>query len=69
MDARRKSSTKLKIFEKIEYGFRCGDFDCLGTPFCFYSTILSRNKAIEKHKKNTGHREIYRCVAEDYGTS
>lgn len=66
MDARRKSSTKLKVFEKTEYGFHCGDIDCARAMFHFYSTKSGRDKAIEKHKRDTGHKEIYRCVNDDY---
>lgn len=65
MDTRRKSSSKLKWIEKIEYGFGCGAVGCTYSVLkC--TSISARNKLLEKHKKDTGHTEIYRWVCSDY---
>lgn len=66
MDARRKSSSKLKIFEKIEYGFGCADVECTSITYKLFPNQNARNKALRKHEKDTGHKEIYRWVVEDY---
>lgn len=59
MDKSRKPSSKLKI----QYGFNC--IEC-ASDIRWFSTMKGRDRTLSKHKEDTGHKETYRCMSEQY---
>lgn len=61
MDARRKSSSKLKV----KYGFQCMGIKCVGTIYWFSKQSV-RDSTLKKHKSDIDHKDTYKCMSEDY---